>query len=132
MPEILKPTQGKFVLEGNVVGEFVDGTLTVTINNADTTKVGESWSDFTELGRSWTYDFTVNYEPTNTAQAAIRTAMTTGDAAFGTLQVYGSNAGYIMSGSGKLTTSTITKAVGSPDQLTGSFQGNGALAYAAS
>ena len=123
---------GKFNLEGNTVGEYVTGNLTVDRNVVDTTPVGQLWASGNEIGKSWAFDFTMNYDPANTAQAAILAAMaTTGDSAFTTVGIYGSAAGHSWLGSAKLTTAGITKAVGSVDQLTGNFMGNGVLTYTA-
>lgn len=125
------PTAGKVSIETNTVSEYVNGELTVDINIADTTPIGQSWSSGTEVGRSWSFNATHNYDPENTAQAALLTAMTSGDAAFTTVAIYGTAAGNFFQGSAKLTTAGVSKGTGGPDQITWSVRGNGALTYTA-
>ena len=123
------PTQGKWVLEGNTVGEFQSGDLTVTINDQVKTPIGQTWDSGIEVGRGWTFNTSCNYDPDNTAQAALLTAMTTGDNAFTTVGFYGTDAGNMLKGSAHLLSATITKAVGGPDKINVSIRGNGALTY---
>ena len=125
------PTEGKIALEGNTVGEFMSGDLNVEINIADTTPIGESWSRGVEVGRGWTFNGSHNYDPANTAQAALLTAITTGDATFTTVAFYGSDAGNFLKGSAKLTSCGISKGTGEPDKINYNFRGNGALTYTA-
>lgn len=123
------PTAGKVAIEGNTAGEFQSGDLNVAINIADTTPIGDTWDSGTEVGRGWTFNGEHNYDPANTAHAALITAITTGDAAFTTVAFYGTNAGNVFKGSAKLTSATITKSRGEPDKIRYSFRGNGALTY---
>ena len=125
------PQEGKIAVEGNTVGEFQSGSLTVDINLAATTPIGETWGKTTEVGRSWSFNGSHNYDPANTAQAALLTAITTGDVAFTTVAFYGTDSGNFLKGSAKLASCTIDKAVGEPDKINYSFNGNGALTYTA-
>ncbi|KKM01231.1 hypothetical protein LCGC14_1796520 [marine sediment metagenome] len=123
-----KFTVGKFEIEAVVLGELVDMTLTVNIAFGDVTKIGTTWEAIIELGRSWEVAVSCNYNPADTAQAALITAYTSGDVAFSSITVFEDASGQHL-GSALLTSAVITKAVGSVDKFNATFKGDGALSH---
>jgi len=132
MGEIKKHTQGSLKLNGSTVSNAGEATLTITINSADVTAIGESWERSLELAKGWELSFTCNYEPVDTAQAAVITASTSGNSAtFTSIQLYDDASG-VYAGTGCVLQSVgVTKAVGSPDKFNVSLKGNGLLARTA-
>jgi len=125
---IYKHTAGSFKVEASALNEIVDFSVNVTVNVADTTPIGVTWAENTELGKSWTMSITCNYDPDDTAQTALITAYTTGDALLTSIAAWG-GATSNYAGSALITAATITKSVGSPDKFTATFTGRGTLSY---
>jgi len=126
---IKKYTAGNFSVEATAIGELIDATLTVNVETGDTSKIGTAWAGAIELGKSWGIAVNCNYNPSDTVQAALITAYTTGDAVFSALALY-EDASAAHSGSGVLTSAVVTKSVGGVDKFSATFVGNGALAHA--
>jgi len=126
---IIKPTAGKFSVEGSDMSDVIDITLNVNIDNVDTTAIGVTWRNAIELHKGWSVAVTCNYNPTDTAQAAAITGYTSGDATFTSVNVY-ETASVSHSGSALLTSAVITRSVGSPDKLTLNYLGNSTLSHA--
>jgi hypothetical protein len=126
---IKKFTEGSLRINAATMKEVVDGTITVTVNQADVTAVGNTWERVLELHKGWELSFTCNYDPADAAQALIRTASWSTNA-LTAIALYEDVSGNY-AGSGALVTSFgVTKAVGSPDKLNVTLKGNGALTYA--
>ena len=124
---ISKHTQGSVAVEGNTI-PTVDATISVTINTGDTTPIGVSWEEAVELHKSWEMTLSTNYDSTATAQAALITGFTSGDATFTSVTLTEVTSG-IYTGSALLTSATVTKAVGSPDKANYTFKGQSALSH---
>jgi len=124
---VLKPTAGKFSVEGSAMSHVVDMTLSIDIGTGDITPIGVSWNQVLELQKGWSIAVVCNYDPTSSGQAAAVTGFTTGDATFTSINFY-EDASTSLAGSAILTSATITKSVGSPDKLNLSYTGNAALA----
>jgi len=127
---IYEHTAGSFKVEASALNELVDFSVNVTVNVADTTPVGVTWAESTELGKSWTMSISCNYDPDDTTQVALITAYTTGDALLTSIAAFGSSTSNYV-GSALITSATINKSVGSVDKFTATFAGNGTLAYTA-
>ncbi len=120
---------GKIVIEASELGQLKSSTLTVNINTGDTSKIGTPWESSVELGKNWEVAAECDYDPADTAQAAMITAYTSGDVALSSLDVY-EDASVMHTGSALLTSAVITKTMGSVDKLSLSFKGIGALSHA--
>lgn len=122
---------GAFKVEAVEVGENIDGTFNIEQAVEETTRIGDEWGKSTMLGRKWNVDLTCNYDDTNAVQAALLTAIasaTAGECAFSAVTFDNlDTSAFVYAGSAILTTAAIAKSVGSPDKLTASFVGNGAL-----
>lgn len=125
---IIKHTQGSFKLNAVAVSDVVDATVSININSADSTAIGETWENVLVLARGWEMNISCNYNPTDTAQAALITAYTTGAGTFTSIALYEDGTGNYV-GSGIVTSATVTKSVGSPDKLSASFKGTGTLSH---
>ena len=121
-------TAGSFKVEGTAVGTVVDITTTINLGMGDTTPIGTSWETAVELAKNWEMSISCNYDPADTAIAALITAYTSGDAALSSIGAYEDVSGF-HGGSALLTNAVVTKSVGSPDKFTASFKGNGALTH---
>ena len=119
---------GKLNVEGAQVANMFEGTLSVDIHTYDSTAWGVTWDAVEESGKGWTLTGTCNYNPADTAQAALRTGFTTGDATFTSVDMW-EDASHYFGGSALLTNATVTKSVGGPDKFNLSFKGRAALAY---
>ena len=128
---IYKHTAGNFTFGASALSEVVDWSVNVTVNAADTTPIGATWAENTELGKSWTMAITCNYDPDDTTMVSLISTMATGPALTTSLKAYGDATGNY-AGSGLITAATVTKSVGSPDKFTATFQGTGALTYTSS
>jgi len=122
---------GNFTIAASAISELVDWTVNATINVADTTPVGVTWAENTELGKNWTMSISCNYDPDDTVMVALISAYVSGPALMTSLHCYGDATGNY-GGSGIITSATITKSVGSVDKFTATFQGTGALGYTSS
>ena len=125
---IKKHTEGSLKLNGSTVSQTGDATLTITVNSVPTTAIGESWERNLELSKGWELSFTCNYEPLDTAQAAVITAATSGSSTtFTAIALYDDLSG-VYTGTGCVLQSVgVTKSVGSPDKFAVSLKGNGTL-----
>jgi len=122
-------TAGKVAIETTELGYLIDGTLTVDVGSGDISKIGTAWNAVTELGKGWTLAVSCNYDPADTAQAALITGYTSGEASFSAVSLY-DDASVMHSGSALLTNAVVTKAVGQVDKFSATFTGNGALTHA--
>ena len=119
---------GKLNVEAVQVANVFEGTLSVDVETGDTKCIGLTWDRAIEMGKGWTITGSCYYDPSDTAQAAIRTGFTTGDAHFSAVDLWQS-ASHYFGGSALLTNATVSRGVGSPDKLNLSFHGLAALAY---
>ena len=123
---------GKVTLASNDLSYVRDASLTIEEDQEVDTVIGQTWESVTALGRRWRMDVTCDYDPTDTAQAACITAVTSGSTGFSSIQLYvaSSAASSFFSGSGVITNANVRKAVGSMDKLVMSFRNqNEALSY---
>jgi len=131
MAVIKKHTEGNMKVNSIEIGETVSVTLTLTLNTADTTKIGSSWEDAIALHKGWEMAVSCNYSPLDTGQAVIVGASVgTSDGLTG-ISLFEATSGDYTATAGILTAYSVTKAVGSPDKLTFSIRGKSPLARTA-
>ena len=121
---------GKVSVEGNDIttGMVENASLNLNVNPGEVHGIGDDWRKLVALARSWTVTLTVKTNPSDTAYAAIRTEMISGDLAMSALQVW-EDASHYFSGSALLTNFAPGKAVGGVDTTSITFEGTGAMAY---
>jgi len=125
---ILTGTVGKIKIDGNDLGEVNNGALAIVIDSAETTELGDTWKTFMPLGKSWTLNASLLYDPTNPAQLALRTEFITGDGDLAAVYMYEDAIDYFL-GPGVITGFNKTKAINAPDAVAITIVGNGALTH---
>ncbi len=121
-------TAGSFKVEGTAIGPLVDYTVNINVGIGDTTPIGTSWDEAVELAKNWDMSISCNYDPADTAIAALITAYTSGDAALSSIGAYEDTSAF-HGGSALLTSAVVNKSVGSPDKFSATFKGTGALTH---
>lgn len=119
---------GKLDIDGNELAYLDNMSLNITIETGETTAIGETWGAAITLGKSWNVSGSTKYDPSDTAQAALRTEFISGDGALASVKVYEDDTVYY-SGAANITAFNITKAVGAVDTLNITLEGTGALSY---
>ena len=119
---------GKLNVQSAQVANVFEGTLTVNLEEGETKAIGMTWDRPLSMGRGWTLTGSCYYDPADTAQAALRTAFTSGSASLTSVDLW-EDASHYFGGSALLTNATVSKSVGSPDKLNLSFHGLATLAY---
>ena len=119
---------GKLTNNGTAIGGMRDGSLAVDIGTEEVTKFSATWRDHLETVRGWTIQGSCAYNPADTAQAALRTAYTSGTAVLSAIAFW-EDASHYFGGSGILTNATVSKSVGSPDRFNFSILGKTTLSY---
>ena len=125
---ILTGTVGKIKIDGNDLGEVNNGALAIVIDSAESTELGDTWKTFIPLGKSWTLNASLLYDPTNAAQLALRTEFITGEGDLAAVYMYEDDTEYFL-GPGVITDFNITKAINTPDAVAITIVGNGALTH---
>ena len=120
---------GKVLIEGTQVFSLSNASLSITLNTGEITSIGNDWRDLTALGRQATLSLTCYYDPTDVAQAALRTEFMTGDGALSAVQMWEDTSHYFAASGMLLTACGLTKAVGAVDQITFTLEAKGALSY---
>jgi hypothetical protein len=126
---------GMVKIEGNKIAGLKNGTLTVTHNMESGMVIGDSWESDIILHGQWEVSLECDYDPDDTAQAALRTDFVAGGSGLlqTTVSMYtaSSSASTYFTGSAIITGATITRAVGAPDKISFPLKGQGALSYTA-
>ena len=119
---------GKVQVDSNDVAEVNSAALNITFDLGETTELGDTWKEQLSLGKSWNLSMTANYNPNDTAQAALRTEFISGDGALADVRMYEDNSIYF-SGAGVITAFNVTKNINAIDTVSITIEGNGALSY---
>jgi len=119
---------GKLDINGNEIGYLDNVSLNITIDAGDVTSVGDTWAAAIPLGKSWEVSGSTKYDPADTAQLELMTEFISGDGDVAAIKVYEDGSKYY-SGAAIITAFNVNKAVGSPDTLSITLQGTGALSY---
>jgi hypothetical protein len=131
MALIKKHTSGHIEVNSTAIAEHVSVTMTLTLNTADTTAIGEAWEDSIALHKGWELAVTCNYSPQDTGQAIVVAASVgTSDGLTG-ISFYEDATGVYTASAGILTAYSVTRAIGSPDKLNFSIRGKAPLAHTA-
>ena len=125
---ILTSKVGKLQIGDSVLGVVQNATLSVTIDVAETTELGDTWKTNLALGKSWTLAASLLYDSANSGQALMRTEFMTGDGEVTGLKMYEDATKYF-SGSAIITSFGITKGINAADTLSVSFVGDSTLSY---
>ena len=123
-------TVGKVVVGGTTVEDVVNATLTIDTGTADTTALSDSWGDVVAVGKKWTLAVTMTYDNADTAQAAMRTEWVSGDSVVATVEMWVDGTNYMIATAALMSNFTLTKSVGSADQLAVTYMGKAPLSYA--
>ena len=121
-------TVGKLKIESDDMNNVTNASLTMNGENWDITAIGDDNPSQTEVTETFQISFTANYDAANAAQAAIRNKFIGGSRTLTSVAYYESDSKYI-SGSGVISSATLTKSVGSFDVLTGTIDSAGAWSY---
>ena len=122
-------TGGALKVEGTALGSVIDMNLNITVATADVTAIAQTWDQVLELGRGWEMSATLNFDPADTAQAALITGFSSGGDCTFTSVTYNYATTGSFSASAVLTSASITKSVGSADKMAVSFKGAASLTY---
>lgn len=121
---------GHLAVEGTTMDDLSDVTLSPEHGMASITAIGDAWEIDEPLSGSWTMSGTCNYDPADTVQAALQTAIVAGGSSLVKTSVdLWVDASNYWGGSAILTSCTITKSVGSVDKFNWAFKGRSAIAY---
>lgn len=120
---------GKVTIAGNTLGENPTVTLAINIDMSDRTRIGDTWRRVGALGKNYTITATVKYDPDDTAQAALRTEFISGDGEVGSVRVYEGASHYFLGSNCIITGFQVAKTVGSDDEVSLTFEGDGLLQY---
>ena len=124
---ILTGTVGKVKVDANDLGESSTGTISIVIDTAESTELGDDWKTYIPLAKSWTLNASVLYDPANAAQLALRTEFISGDGNIAILRMYEDDTKYF-TGAAIVTGFSVVKGINAADTVALTFIGNGALA----
>ena len=119
---------GKIKIDANDLGETESASLSIDLDTAEKTQLGDNWKSHLPLAKSWNLSITMKYNPDNTAQAALRTEFISGDGDLAAVAMYEDAVKYFH-GAAIITNFSPTKTVNAPDMVSISILGNGALSY---
>jgi len=125
------PMVGSCKIEGTSLANDVEFTVNVVQNTTDSATIGDVWAEPVALGKSWGGHVGGNYDPEDTALAALITAAksATYDELHMTAIALYDNASAYYSGSCIITNVTVTKSMGTMDRFDFDFEGIGAITY---
>ena len=115
---------------GTAIENVESAALTVTMDNAEATSLGDSWKKYLTLAKGWTVTVNAKYDNTDTAASSLRTEFISGDCVVTSVTMYETASCYF-SGDTIVTNYSENAAVGSPDTFSVTFMGNGTLSYTA-
>jgi len=121
-------TVGKVSVEGNTVGQTTSAGLTMTGEDWDITAIGDDNPAMQDITETFEIQITANYDPTDAGQQMIRNKFIGGSRTLTSCAYYEDDSKYI-SGSGIVTACSLTKSVGSFDQLTATIRSSGTWSY---
>jgi len=120
---------GKVLIEASQIFSLDNATLNITMGAGETTGIGEDWRDMVALGKQATLNLTCSYNPSDGAQAMLRTEFMTGDGALSAVQMWEDASHYFAASGMLVTTCNITKTVGSVDKVSFTLEAKGAISY---
>lgn len=119
---------GKIQVNSNDVAEVESANLNITFDLGETTELGDTWKEQLSLGKSWNLSIAAKYNPSDPAQAALRSEFISGDGALADVRMYEDGSVYF-SGAGVITAFNVTKNINAIDTVAITIEGNGALSY---
>lgn len=122
-------TVGKIVVQGSTMSDVTNQSLTMNGVDWDITAIGDANPSMAPVTEQYEIAITANYNASDTAQALIRAKFLGGSRTLTSAYFYQDGTNYI-GGSALITNATITKSVGSFDQLNITLQSRGTWAYA--
>ena len=127
MAAIKKHTSGSMRVNSTTIAESVSVTMTLTLNTADITSIGNSWENAMALHKGWEMAVVCNYSPVDTGQAILVAASVgTSDALTG-ISFFEDATGCYTASAGILTAYSVARAIGSPDKLNFTIRGKSEL-----
>lgn len=115
---------------GTAIGNIQSASLSVNLDTAESTSLGDSWKEYIALAKSWTMSVTALYDNTDAAATGLRTEFISGDNVVTSLTMYETASCYFQ-GDTLLASYQEGANVNGADTYTVTFTGNGALAYTA-
>ena len=113
---------------GSALNNIESANLTVNIDTAESTGLGDTWKEYTALAKSWGLTVSVRYDNTDTTASTLRTEFISGDGVVTSVTMYETASCYFQ-GDTIITGYNEGASVNNMDTLTVTFQGSGALAY---
>jgi len=115
---------------GTSVGNLDNASLTVTMDSAESTALGDTWKKYLTLAKGWTLTVSGKYDNTDAGATSLRTEFVSGDCVVTSVTMYETASCYFM-GDTVVTNYSEGAAVNGPDTYSITFQGNGTLSYTA-
>lgn len=117
-------------VSGTAIGNVQSASLSVTMDTAESTSLGDSWKEYITLAKSWTLNVTALYDNTDTAATGLRTEFISGDNVVTSVTMYETASCYFQ-GDTILASYQEGANVNGAATYTVTFTGNGALTYTA-
>jgi hypothetical protein len=126
-------TSGKVTIQGSTMTNVTDATLTMNGEDWDITAIGDSNPSEEDITETFELSITANYDPADTAMAAIRAKFVGGSRTLTSVAYYeGTNAGSgYFGGSALISSCSLTKTVGSFDKFNATLKSRGSWSYTA-
>lgn len=115
---------------GTTIGNIDNATLTVTMDSAESTALGDTWKKYLTLAKGWQLTVSAKYDNTDAGATSLRTEFVSGDCVVTSVTMY-ETASCIFQGDTIVTNYSEGAAVNAPDTFSVTFQGNGTLSYTA-
>ncbi len=116
---------------GTAIDNMESAALTVNMDMAETTSLGDTWKEYIALAKSWGLTVTAKYDNVDGAASALRVEFISGDCTVTSVTMFVNTAATTASFCGDtiLTGFNVNKSVNAVDTYTVTFQGNGTLTY---
>ena len=115
---------------GTAIGNLDNASLTVTMDTAESTSLGDSWKKYLSLAKGWQLTISAKYDNTDDAATSLRTEFVSGDCVVTSVTMYETASCYFQ-GDTIVTNYSEGAAVNAPDTFSVTFMGNGTLGYTA-
>ena len=119
---------GKVTIESNDLSHTKDMSLSCNGEEVDLRAIGQTNPIPDPLSENWEISFTCDYDPDDSAQAALRNKYMGGSRTLTSVYYYEDGSHYV-TGSAMISTLTLTKSVGNVDQLQCSIKSRGDWSY---
>lgn len=115
---------------GTAVGNLDNASLTVTMDSAESTSLGDTWKKYITLAKGWQLTVSAKYDNSDVGATSLRTEFVSGDCVVTSVTMYETASCYFQ-GDTIVTNYSEGASVNAPDTFSVTFQGNGTLSYTA-